>query len=395
MWYHGYGDANGSKWEPPQRPTGAYIFNPVGEAQPVEVKSVLTLDGPLVKEFHHSFELDWVSQVTRLYRDQPYAEVEWQVGPIPIEDGKAKEVISRYHTDISSGDLFYTDSNGRQMMERRRNHRNTWTLNVTEPVAGNYYPVNSRIFVKDESNQLTVLTDRSEGGASLSSGQLELMLHRRTVQDDQFGVGEPLNETEFGVGMVVRGRHWLVASAVGDAPRLHRDLAEQMFMGPQLTFASANGMTLDMWNSDTVVKQFTGMKPLPANVHLLTLEMYKPDRLLLRLEHQFETGEDVELSLPVDVNIQDLFTTLNITSVVEYGLSADRPLSDINRFHWDHDKSNSMPKNFRRAAQETYRNTEAEADPLTVTLNPMEIRTFVATYTSPYPLPTPPGDTQQ
>ena len=38
MWYHGYGDANGSKWEPPQRPTGAYIFNPVGEALPIEVK---------------------------------------------------------------------------------------------------------------------------------------------------------------------------------------------------------------------------------------------------------------------------------------------------------------------------------------------------------------------
>ena len=50
--------------------------------------------------------------------------------------------------------------------------------------------------------------------------------------------------------------------------------------------------------------QFTGMKPLPANVHLLTLEMYKPDRLLLRLEHQFETSEDPELSLPVDVNLQ-------------------------------------------------------------------------------------------
>ena len=30
-----------------------------------------------------------------------------------------------------------------------------------------------------------------------------------------------------------------------------------------------------------------------------------------------------------------------------------------------------------------------------VTLNPMEIRTFVATYTSPYPLPTPPDAGQQ
>lgn len=30
----------------------------------------------------------------------------------------------------------------------RRNYRETWTLNVTEPVSGNYYPVNSRIFIR-------------------------------------------------------------------------------------------------------------------------------------------------------------------------------------------------------------------------------------------------------
>ena len=64
---------------------------------------------------------------------------------------------------------------------------------------------------------------------------------------------------------------------------------------------------------------------------------------------------------------QDLFTTLNITSVEEFGLSADRPLRDINRFHWDHDKSNTMPKNFRSSAKEVYRSADA-TDPLTVSV---------------------------
>jgi hypothetical protein len=50
---------------------------------------------------------------------------------------------------------------------------------VTEPVSGNYYPVNSRIFLKDveSGDQLTVLTDRSQGGASLKDGQVGHFLY--------------------------------------------------------------------------------------------------------------------------------------------------------------------------------------------------------------------------
>ena len=36
---------------------------------------------------------------------------------------------------------------------------------------------------------------RFPGGASLASGQLEIMVHRRILKDDGRGVGEPLNET--------------------------------------------------------------------------------------------------------------------------------------------------------------------------------------------------------
>lgn len=60
----------------------------------------------------------------------------------------------------------------------RRDFRPTFDVNLTEPISGNYYPVTSRIFIRDaaKGTQLTILTDRAEGGSSLVDGELELMV---------------------------------------------------------------------------------------------------------------------------------------------------------------------------------------------------------------------------
>ena len=49
-----------------------------------------------------------------------------------------------------------------------------------------------------------------QGGSSLSDGELELMVHRRLLHDDAFGVGEALNEMAYGQGLIVRGKHYIV-----------------------------------------------------------------------------------------------------------------------------------------------------------------------------------------
>ncbi len=79
---------------------------------------------------------------------------------MPIDDDKGKEIILRYDTNIASQAKFYTDANGREVLQRTRDFRPTWNYNVTEPVSGNYYPVNSRIYIKDDTRQLTVLTGK-------------------------------------------------------------------------------------------------------------------------------------------------------------------------------------------------------------------------------------------
>lgn len=101
---------------------------------------------------------DWASQVITLYDESSFVEIEWTVGPIPVDDGIGKEIIVRYDTNIQSAGKFYTDANGREVLERTRDFRPTWNYTVYEPVTGNYYPVNSRIWIKEPTRQFTILT---------------------------------------------------------------------------------------------------------------------------------------------------------------------------------------------------------------------------------------------
>lgn len=74
-------------------------------------------------------------------------------------------------TGINNGKTFYTDSNGLELQKRVVNYRPTWNLTVFEQAAGNYYPVNGVIMIKDANNNAAaLLNDRSQGGASLKSG---------------------------------------------------------------------------------------------------------------------------------------------------------------------------------------------------------------------------------
>ena len=165
--------------------SGAYIFRPqTQDCEKVLVTSYQVTVNSLLSEIHQVYN-DWISQTIRLYKDAQNAEFEWQVGSIPIDDSTGREIVIKFDSDIKSNSLFYTDSNGRETLQRKRNFRPTWPLNNTEPVSGNYYPINSRIFIRDDDassgRQLTLVTDRSQGGSSVQDGSLEIMVHRRTL----------------------------------------------------------------------------------------------------------------------------------------------------------------------------------------------------------------------
>ncbi|XP_012584626.1 PREDICTED: lysosomal alpha-mannosidase isoform X1 [Condylura cristata] len=347
--------------------SGAYIFRPY-QQEPLPVSrwaQTQLVKTALVQEVHQNFSA-WCSQVIRLYAGQRYLELEWTVGPIPVGDSWGKEIISRFDTALETEGLFYTDSNGREIMERRRDYRPSWKLNQTEPVAGNYYPVNSRIYIKDREMQLTVLTDRSQGGSSLRDGSIELMVHRRLLKDDGRGVGEPLLEE--GSGSWVRGRHLVLLDEVRTAATGHRLLAEKEVLAPQVVLASGGGASYH--SKVTQVKQFSGLqRELPSSVHLLTLARWGPKMLLLRLEHQFAVGEDSgrNLSSPVTLDLRDLFSTFTITHLRETTLAANQLRTSATRLQWMSDMGTG-PVPHPSGSQQ---------DPAIITLQPMEIRTFL------------------
>jgi len=160
---------------------------------------------------------------------------------IYIRDNVGKEVVSRVKTKLSSRQTFYTDSNGRQILTRKRGvHGDLKNFTITNTVDGNYYPVNAQISIKDESvdKQLTMLVDRAQGGSSLNDGQLELMVHRRHVLQGVWDLShhEALNETAHGVGLTVRGTHLLVLSSISESAKLARTLSHQMYKQPQISF---------------------------------------------------------------------------------------------------------------------------------------------------------------
>ncbi|XP_069699538.1 lysosomal alpha-mannosidase-like [Periplaneta americana] len=351
-----------------QRASGAYIFRPNGTSKTAisDSSTFVVYKGDVVDEIHQTFS-DWASQVVRVYHEENHVEFEWLVGPIPTDDGIGKEVVSLFTTNLDTQSLFYTDSNGRELLERKRDFRPTWNLDLHEPISGNYYPVTSKILIRDATKglELAVLNDRAQGGSSIVDGQMELMVHRRLLRDDGFGVGEALNEQHFGKGLLARGRHYVMAGAIGGAsPSLaaqEREVAQRKLLAPWLFF-SPGGSGFDEWQTNFKM-EYSGLKTsLPSNIQILTLEPWKEQTLLLRLEHILEQNEDTELSKPTEVAFEDLFTQFAVTSSHETTLAANQWAEDMQRLEWKSTRNSLKDKKVSGKA---------------LSLGPMEIETYV------------------
>ena len=357
--------------------SGAYIFRPNGDPTCMNVRSFTVINGEQFDEIHQIYN-DFISQTIRLYNDSKILSFEWLVGPIEVSDNFGKEVITRFITDLSSNSTFYTDSNGREIIKRIRNYRSSWPFMQTENISGNYYPVNSRIFIRDEitenynsSRQLTLVTDRAQGGSSITDGSIEIMLHRRILHDDGLGVREPLNETGAdGNGLVVLGNFQLIFNTTQNSAKMHRVLSHELNTQPLLVFSDDGNLKSYKLKDD----YFTLLnKSLPENVHLLTLTIdffsNFNNSLIIRLEHFYELNDDPILSQPVKINLEYLFDSelITVVGVEELSLGANMESSEVNE-RLIFNRVDSIPK---------YAKTLTSFE---ITLYSMEIHTFRVWY---------------
>ncbi|XP_058821108.1 lysosomal alpha-mannosidase-like isoform X2 [Topomyia yanbarensis] len=396
-----YEAAVGNNIEWRNRSSGAYIFRPNGTERHVSESVLLRVfKGNVVQEVHQVFN-EWISQVVRIYSDENHVEFEWLVGPIPIEDGVGKEVVSRFYTAAQSNGVFWTDSNGREMMKRVRNHRDTWNLQLEEPIAGNYYPVTTKIALEDGNIRFAVLNDRAQGGSSMEDGSLELMVHRRLLHDDAFGVDEALDEQAYGKGLVARGKHYVIfGSKKTSSPTLQareRFLQNQILLPNWVFLSDTTNFQYEDWQ-----KRFNNIYSalslsLPLNVNLMTFEPWKENSLLVRFEHLLEKDEDPIYSKPVRFNLQDIFRSLSIEEISETTLAGNQWKEDSKRLQFKPDpsylqhvtKASLFENNPYQNGQVSQANGETEQEEAAenlrnvsnegyeIVLGPMQIRTFV------------------
>jgi hypothetical protein len=208
MYYKSFQEKEGQR-------SGAYIFRPEQPDSKAEKYDGFTtfdsFEGNVVAQMRlYGKEVD-TTITGNIYTD--FVEIQSYIKGIPLSE-QGQEVILHLNFDkIKNGGVFYTDSMGLEMQERKLDYRPTWNLNVTQNVSENYYPVNHGVTIKDDKMTLEVLNDRAQGASSLEEGSIEFMIQRRTYRDDGRGVGEALNETIAdrldGKGLDVLTKHYL------------------------------------------------------------------------------------------------------------------------------------------------------------------------------------------
>uniref|UniRef100_A0A8C3FEM4 Alpha-mannosidase n=1 Tax=Chrysemys picta bellii TaxID=8478 RepID=A0A8C3FEM4_CHRPI len=337
-----------------------YLFTPNGSAvEESEAVGLEVVSGNLVREIRQYFYRNITAQdymyvaYSRIYSvpggydDKLLChriEQEYRVGPLELN----REAIFRTSTNLNTKQTLHTDNNGYQMQKR------PYKAYVNNGVARNYYPMVQTAYIEDDSMRLILLAERSHGVSSQGNGQVEVMLHRRLWNNLEWDLNYnlTLNDTS-----VVRPMFWLILGTKPAADVLYQSSAlalehRPVVMYGELTDKPKLHRELHSVQRDPVT--------LPANLHLQTLSIpgwtYSSNhteqlqniyrgirkqedadfrRVLLRIRHMYEVGEDPVLSQPATVNLKSLLKGLGTVKLVEErSLTGTWDINSLERWKW-------------------------------------------------------------
>jgi hypothetical protein len=354
-----------------QQNSGAYIFRPcVGNEKPLPFSNSFNttiIRGPLFDEVRQVINsASNIHQAISVFKGPvPFVMFLFGLGEIDISGPQGgKEVVMRFDSEITSGTQWYTDSQGLEVEQRVRDARPNYPYTPTEPVAANFFPSYAFAYLQDASNNnrsLGVIGDRSRAVASLESGSLEFLVHRRLLTDDGRGVDQALNENTR-----IMSRNFVIMNDPTPNVTL-RTLALVSGASPIVMIGAPSNDISNLLYGREMTK--IGITDLPRNVHLLSKEYRSTDptgviTVLIRLQHLFAIDDDPVLSQPATVDVATLFPDRKNVAITEMDLNGVRYWSGVTRYQWMTD---------------TVAQNKGQPVPLegtVVTLNPMEVRTF-------------------
>uniref|UniRef100_A0A8C9W4R4 Alpha-mannosidase n=1 Tax=Scleropages formosus TaxID=113540 RepID=A0A8C9W4R4_SCLFO len=170
--------------------SGAYLFLPDGEAKaytPNHAPVIRVTKGVVFSEVTTTYQ--HVTHTLRLYNVQGIEGQSVEISnTVDIRGEFNREIAMRITSDLNSSDRFFTDLNGFQIQPRR-------TM-AKLPLQANFYPMTTMAYIQESGVRLTLLTAQSLGVSSLKSGQLEVIMDRRLMQDDNRGLGQGVQDNK-------------------------------------------------------------------------------------------------------------------------------------------------------------------------------------------------------
>nr|XP_012645708.1 alpha-mannosidase 2 [Microcebus murinus] len=310
--------------------SGAYLFLPDGDAKPYVYKLpplVRVTHGRIYSEVTCIFE--HVTHRVRLYHIEGIEGQSVEVSNIvDIRKEYNREIAMRISSDIKNENRFYTDLNGYQIQPRM-------TMKKL-PLQANVYPMTTMAYIQDAECRLTLLSAQSLGVSSLKSGQIEVIMDRRLMQDDNRGLGQGVYDNKITANLfriLLEKR-----SAVNleeekhpvSYPSLLSHITSSFMNHPLITMTKKFSRDLELLGEFSPL-----LSPLPCDIHLVNLRTiqskvgdgYSDEAALILHRKGFDcrfTSKDTGLLCPTTQGkmlVQKLFNKFTVESLTPSSLS--------------------------------------------------------------------------